>query len=149
MVDYFYYFEYDIQSVRESPQNSFEATHASLGEASQIPSGLVLYTMVYALAKKYNIPGLKDFALQEFKAAVAEHWIVAKHLAAPSFLEAAKEAYASTIAADRGLRDVVVTTFHEHPELLDQEETRCALKESGTLAYGLLIYKHTNQGFFY
>ncbi|KAI1291216.1 hypothetical protein F5Y03DRAFT_403570 [Xylaria venustula] len=51
---------------------------------------------VYALAKKYNIPGLK---------------------------EAAKEAYTSTIEADRGLRDVMVTTFHEHPELLDQEET--------------------------
>ncbi|KAI0815425.1 hypothetical protein GGR55DRAFT_628824 [Xylaria sp. FL0064] len=143
MVDYFYHFEYDIQSVREPSQISSEATHASFGETSQIPSSLVLHTMVYALAEKYNIPGLKDFALQEFKAAVAEH------LAAPSFLEAAKEAYASTIEADRGLRDVVVTTFYEHPELLDQEETKHVLKESGTLAYDLLIYKHTNQGFSY
>ncbi|KAI1157309.1 hypothetical protein F5B18DRAFT_666051 [Nemania serpens] len=143
MVNYFYYFEYNIQSVREFSQISSEATHASFGETSQTPSGLVLHTMVYALAEKYNIPGLKEFALQEFKAAVAGH------LTTPSFLEAAKEAYASTIEADRGLRDVIVTTFYKHPELLDQEETRHALKESGTLAYDLLIYKHTNRGFSY
>ncbi|KAI0859965.1 hypothetical protein F4860DRAFT_481275 [Xylaria cubensis] len=142
MVHYFYHFEYDTQSVMESSQNSSEATHASLGEASQIPSSLVLHAKIYALAEKYNICGLKDFALQEFKAAAAEHW------ATPGFLEAARVAYISTIEADRGLRDVVVTTFHRHSELLNQEETLSVLKESGMLAYDLLIYVHTNQGFY-
>ncbi|KAI0184039.1 hypothetical protein EV127DRAFT_351381 [Xylaria flabelliformis] len=140
MVHYFYHFEYDTQSVMESSQNSSEATHDSFGEASQIPSSLVLHAKIYALAEKYNICGLKDFALQEFKAAAAEHW------ATPGFLEAAREAYISTIEADRGLRDIVVATFHRHSELLNQEETLSVLKESGMLAYDLLIYTHANQG---
>ncbi|TRX91084.1 hypothetical protein FHL15_008066 [Xylaria flabelliformis] len=128
MIHYFYHFEYDTQSIWEFPQNSSEATHASLSEASQMPSSLVLHAKIYALAEKYNICGLKDFALQEFKAAAIEHW------ATPGFLDAAREAYISTIEADRGLRDVVVTTFHQHSELLNLEETLSVLKESGMLA---------------
>ena len=52
--------------------------------------------MVYALAEKYNIRGLKAFALLKFKATTAEHW------AAHDFLDAAREAYLSTVEADRG-----------------------------------------------
>ena len=52
--------------------------------------------MVHALADKYNIRDLKAFALLKFKAATAEHG------ATHDFLDAAREAYLSTVEADRG-----------------------------------------------
>ena len=96
--------------------------------------------MVYALADKYNIRDLKAFALLKFKAATAEHW------AAHDFLDAAREAYLSTVEADRGLRNVIVTTFHKHMELFDTEEAQDVLKEVGMLAYDLLMYTHSTKG---
>jgi hypothetical protein len=92
--------------------------------------------MVYALAEKYDIQGLKALALRKFKDTAVEHW------ATEDFLRAAREAYMSTIEADRGLRDQVVAILHEHAELLSKKETQDVLKELGMLAHDLLMYTH-------
>ncbi|KAI0096202.1 hypothetical protein GGR51DRAFT_553681 [Nemania sp. FL0031] len=127
MVYYFYHFRYDLAETLTEDVDT---------DASPMPSALVLHVLIYALAEKYNIQGLKASALEEFKAAVTEQWD------ADGFLEAAREAYLSTVEADRGMRDIVVDTFCARRELLDQEETQELLKEVGLLAYDLLIKLH-------
>ncbi|KAI0147301.1 hypothetical protein GGR57DRAFT_259153 [Xylariaceae sp. FL1272] len=127
MVYYFYHFRYDLAGTLAGDADT---------DASPMPSALVLHVLVYAIAEKYNIQGLKAFALEEFKAAVTEPWDT------DVFLEAAREAYLSTVEADRGLRDIVVATFSARRELLDQEKTQEILKEVGLLAYDLLMERH-------
>ncbi|KAI1157308.1 hypothetical protein F5B18DRAFT_645537 [Nemania serpens] len=57
-------------------------------------------------------------------------------------LEATRNAYTSTADTDRGLRDVIVAILHEHPTLLDREETQLVLREVGMLAYDLVMHTH-------
>lgn len=97
------------------------------------PLALVLYAWTYAVAEKYMVDGLKALAMEKFEKATASD------LNKDDFLDAAREAYTSTIDSDRGLRDIVVKVFHAYKlSLLDKEEAVLLLIEVSLLAVHLL-----------
>ncbi|CCF35582.1 BTB/POZ domain-containing protein, partial [Colletotrichum higginsianum] len=99
-------------------------------------SGLFLHAKVYAIAEKYAIGGLKDLAVTKFRTTAKTVWD------AGDFLDAASEAYTSTIDTDRGLRDVILGVFAEHVALLDHDEAKSLVKRLGSLAFDLLVHFH-------
>lgn len=94
-------------------------------------SHLLLHTKVYALAEKFDIPGLKDLAKSKFEMAMACHYD------SPEFAEAIEEVYCSTVDSDRGLRDVVLQAFRSHPQLASTQDVFSVIKETPTLAFEL------------
>lgn len=113
------------------------------GEATNLPTDitgpkspdLVLHVKVYALAEKYDIPPLKALSLEKFQEAVQQEWN------SDHFLDAAREAYTSTIQEDEGMRNAVVKVLHTHREpLLDTDTVQEFLQELPSLAYDLLMY---------
>ncbi|KAI0859964.1 BTB/POZ protein [Xylaria cubensis] len=130
--------------VREpSPDSTLDGmtadyTPSILGPQS-ISVDLALHAAVYAVAEKYTIQGLKNLAMRKFKRTATEYWD------SNDFLEAVRGAYTCTADTNQGLKDIVVTILHEHPVLLDKEETQLILKESNMLAYDLVMYaRHSN-----
>jgi hypothetical protein len=95
--------------------------------ASTKPPDLVIHAKVYALAEKYFIHCLKALALQKFETAALTE------CTAGEFLQAAREAYASTADSDRGMRDAVVASLSKHPEILDHESVKEVLGEVNML----------------
>jgi hypothetical protein len=58
----------------------------------------------------------------------------------PQMIEAAQEAYTSTIETDRGLRNIVLRTFHEHQQLMEKSDAQELVRRLGSLASDLVIY---------
>ncbi|KKZ63843.1 hypothetical protein EMCG_01850 [[Emmonsia] crescens] len=134
MINYFYHLDYNIfpqGNKMDSPNSGSE-----IFEVPQTYSSLTIHAKVYCLGEKYLINSLKALALQKFKATAREHWDV------NDFLEAAKQAYTSTIETDRGLRDAVIAVLYDHSELLDREEAQIVFKELNMLTYEFLIYMY-------
>ncbi|KAK2005336.1 hypothetical protein LZ32DRAFT_546275 [Colletotrichum eremochloae] len=130
MIQYFYRLDYqllDSNNHSQSPEQQDDCT--------DLP-GLFLHAKVYAIAEKYVIGGLKDLAVAKFRTAAETTWD------AGDFLDAASEAYTSTIDTDRGLRDVILEVFAQHDDLLDRDEAKSLVKRQGSLAYDLLVYFH-------
>lgn len=94
-------------------------------------SHLLLHTRVYALAEKFDIPGLKDLAKSKFEMAMACYYD------SPDFAEAIEEVYCSTIDSDRGLRDIVLQAFRSHPQLASTQDVFSVIKHTPTLAFEL------------
>jgi hypothetical protein len=96
-------------------------------------TNLILHARVYAVAEKYTIEGLKDVALKKFEVELQTHWDT------QDFLQATEVVYNSTPESVRGMRDVVVETFHVH-NLLGQEGVKEYIKDFTDLVYDLLVY---------
>lgn len=94
-------------------------------------SHLVLHTRVYALAEKYDIPSLKQLAKSKFEMAMACFYD------SPDFAEAIEEVYCSTIDSDRGLRDVVLEAFKNHPQLANTQDVYQVITDTPSLAFEL------------
>ena len=92
---------------------------------------LVAHARVYALAEKYGIEGLKTLAKQKFEVTAADHWCETE------FLESAEEAYTSTVESDRGLRDVVLQSFRQRPELASRPDVQKTVQYVPSLAFDL------------
>ncbi|KAK2036995.1 hypothetical protein LZ31DRAFT_613401, partial [Colletotrichum somersetense] len=130
MIQQFYRLNYqplDSNNHSESPDQQHNSTDLS---------GLFLHAKVYAIAEKYVIGGLKDLAVSKFRTAAETTWD------AGDFLDAASEAYTSTIDTDRRPRDVVLELFAQHGDLLDGDEAKSLVKRLGSLAYDLLVHFH-------
>ena len=56
-----------------------------------------------------------------------------------------EEACASTISEDRGLRDIIVNSFHEHPELANLKRVQTILKCTNSLTYDVFTHWHNQQ----
>jgi hypothetical protein len=96
-------------------------------------TNLMLHARVYALAEKYEIGGLREVALSKFKVELDSNWDTR------DFLEAIKIVYNSTPKSNRGMRDVVAATFHNH-QLLTQPELREYIRDDTDLVYDLLVF---------
>jgi hypothetical protein len=96
----------------------------------QRPEDLLCHVKLYALADKYMIEGLKELVAPRFKIACEVLWHHAE------FLEAAELVYSTTPDNDKALRDVIVDTFDEHLELLDEAEY--LMRAENGLAFALL-----------
>ncbi|KAH7169828.1 uncharacterized protein B0J16DRAFT_359145 [Fusarium flagelliforme] len=118
LVQYFY---------RQDYQSSFcgpVIEDTGLGEAEGASSSLpleqssiddsypIFHVKVYALAEFYNVPALKERALEKFNRVIQDN------LQPYRFLDGAEEAYESTIPEDRGLRDAIVNFYYTHPDLI-------------------------------
>jgi len=80
---------------------------------------------------RYGIKGLKALARRKFSTQITHHWRSAE------FPEAIQDVYDSTVDSDRGLRDIVISAFREHPELATQREVEVIVKETPNLAWEL------------
>jgi ABC-type branched-subunit amino acid transport system substrate-binding protein len=100
-------------------------------EAVRSPN-LIIHATVYALAEKYGVAGLKALALEKFSEEADQHWDNT------DFVQAATEVYTGTPKNDRGMRDIVVSTFMQHKSLLRKLEAIEVLKDTD-LGFELLM----------
>jgi hypothetical protein len=68
----------------------------------------------------------KKFAIQS-----AYHW------SSPELSDAIQEAYEGTIDTDRGLRDIVISTFRAYPEIAQRSDIEAVVKQNASLAWEL------------
>jgi hypothetical protein len=80
---------------------------------------------------RYGIRGLKALAQRKFSTQMAYHW------SSLEFPLAIQEAYETTIDSDRGLRDVVISTFRAFPELAQRQDVEAVVRETPGLAWEL------------
>ncbi|KAI3530701.1 BTB/POZ domain-containing protein [Colletotrichum abscissum] len=132
MIQYLYLLDYQQSLYHDSPPQSPTLEHTN----STHISCLLLHAKVYTAAEKYVIGGLKDLAVAKFKAAAAQAWDPA------DFLDAANEAYTSTIDSDRGFRDAVIEAFATHTDLLEDDLVKVDAEKLGPLFSDLLRYLH-------
>ncbi|KAF2858025.1 hypothetical protein K470DRAFT_222206, partial [Piedraia hortae CBS 480.64] len=106
-----------------SPRQDTPPPQSTIMETDNRPPKLLLHVRVYALAEKYDIPGLKELARSKFEISLACHYD------SPEVPEAIEEVYCSTIDSDRGLRDVIVQLFMQHPLLATTPAVRALLDD--------------------
>jgi len=100
MVNYMYQLDYTYE-----PKAEHETSH------------MMIDVQMYAIADKYDIPGLKRLAILKFRGLTNASWKT------PAFPEAIKAIYETTPDSDRGLRDVVLKKSVEHSKTLFKAET--------------------------
>ncbi|KAH7110418.1 hypothetical protein B0J13DRAFT_570183 [Dactylonectria estremocensis] len=83
---------------------------------------LTLHAKVYALAEKYEVSGLKEMALRNFKF-IADGEACSR----AEFSDACEIAYTTTIDSDRELRDAAVKALYDNPEALDQDHAKALI----------------------
>jgi hypothetical protein len=93
---------------------------------------LIHHSRVYALADKRGILSLKSVAAKKFRIECERWWDYNE------FVDAAREAYSTTLDDDRGLRDATIDTIQAHRHLLDIGNVKSVLRES-QLAFDLLM----------
>jgi len=59
------------------------------------------------------------------------------HFISGELPEALEHVYETTVDTDRGLRDIVVQTFREHPDLARRKDVGAVVKETPGLAWEL------------
>ncbi|TLD15304.1 hypothetical protein E2P81_ATG09784 [Venturia nashicola] len=98
-----------------------EIKSAAEQQAKGSTSNLTLYAKVYAIAE--NIQGLKTMAKNKFSAQMAYHWD------SPEVPLAIQEVYETTVDSNRGLRDIITSTFRYYPELAQRRDVEVIVKE--------------------
>ena len=68
---------------------------------------------MYALADKYGIEDLKDFAKYSLSLWLPISGYITAPFEAPMFVKALRAIYTTTLSSDRGLRDLVIPTIKE------------------------------------
>ncbi len=107
MIDYLYGLEYDVQErTKVKPGDpvveSTEADRKPTPNEDSINQGVV-HAQMYAMADKYLVPTLKEYSKERFRSIISGQY--ERKLA-----ESVAEAYTTTPASDRGLRDVVLAS---------------------------------------
>jgi hypothetical protein len=74
------------------------------------------------------MPGLKDCAQKKFRIHIKQH------VEDPDLPEALKQVYTTTMDTDRGLRNIVISTFRSNPALQRRPDIRGAIQETAQLA---------------
>ena len=82
-------------------------------------------------ATRYGIAGLKHLARAKFASQMAIHYT------SEEFADAIQDVYETTVDEDRGLRDIVIQTFRENPELAQRKDVEYAVKDTPGLAWEL------------
>lgn len=108
MIHFFYGFNYD-----------------SSGSDQGRTSPMLFNVKVYQIGDKYGIPKLKAQAKEKFSVAITTCWEM------DDFPIAIASAYSTTSSADRGLRDLLVSTSLEHiSDLLKNDDFKQVLRET-------------------
>jgi hypothetical protein len=106
-------------------------TVSSSNDINTTEPQMVTHAKVYAIAEKYQIMGLKTLARRKFATQVQCHHT------SEEFPHAMAEVYESTIDSDRGLRDVIINAFRQHPNLARRRDVGEVVRENPTLAWEL------------
>lgn len=97
---------------------------------------------VYAIADKYDIPGLKDMALAKFRISIHGCESIPKHLST-----LIRAVYSTTPDSDRGLRSIIVEHCHRHlKELMRSGLFQQTMQELGSFAVDLLRKSRKEDG---
>lgn len=98
--------------------------------------------LVYALADKYNLPGLKSIAKSKFIESTREtRWPYS------NFAAVIKAVYTTTPAHDHGLRDPIVHICASHVlELALDNKLAATIKEIGDLSFAIMISLSKKRG---
>lgn len=114
---------------------SYESESEDEASTDDAPSHLVTHAKVYAIAEKYGITGLKSLARRKYASQLFDdnHW----SLRTADFAESIIEAYESTVDTDRGLRDLVIQAFREHPELARSRDIELVVRDTPGAAWEL------------
>jgi glycyl-tRNA synthetase beta subunit len=123
------------------PDETEDAISSTVLEQSSIDDSYpIFHVRVYALAEFYDVPALKELALEKFNRVIQDN-------SQPDrFLDGVEEAYESTIQEDRRLRDAIVNFFYTHSDMVNGERVQEILQKIHSLTYDLFIYWHQNQG---
>ena len=90
---------------------------------------------MYEIADKYEVTGLKELACKNLALACLAFWDD------EVFPIAIKHAFSTTIAEDRGLRDVIIKTVFSHDSLVRKAKIQAVMLEHSDLAVGVLLKK--------
>lgn len=143
IIQYFYLSDYDIPRsipatgdkpvvvAKDDPSNS------ATGDTTSDDSCLVTHVKVFALAGKYDVPHLRMLSLNKFEAAARLHW-KSKYL-----VEAAREAYTSTVSDMQDMRTAVVKIIYTQQELMDEKHIQDLLMGVPRISYDLNMYFHS------
>ena len=99
------------------------------------PSQLLSHSEVYEIAEKYEVTGLKELACKNFTLACEAFWDD------EAFPITIKHAFSTTVAEDRGLRDVIIKTVFSHDSLVRKAKIQAVMLEHSDLAVGVLLKK--------
>lgn len=100
---------------------NYDSSGSDLGRISP----MLFNVHVYQIGDKYGIPSLKEQAKEKFAAVIKTCWGM------DDFLIAIASTYSTTPSADRGLRDLVVSTCLEHiNELVKNDDFEQVLRET-------------------
>jgi hypothetical protein len=80
---------------------------------------------------RYGIRGLKALAKKKYAAQIVYHH--ESHEFAPSL----SHIYDETVESDRGLRDIVISTFRRFPKLAQRRDVEEVVRETPALAWEL------------
>ncbi|RMX84444.1 hypothetical protein D0869_04573 [Hortaea werneckii] len=159
MIDYFYHLDYSVPVISQpqleehvdelaSCDTPFASKKKKKGKCQRTaeksparpispitPSdgNMALHAKIFAAAVKYQVPGLRTLAAENFREAVRGNW---HH---ETFAEAARIAYETTYEEERALRDTVTATLDRHGNaLLKRDEIKAFVKNQNDLMYELL-----------
>jgi hypothetical protein len=122
------------------PDETEDAISSTVLEQSSIDDSYpIFHVRVYALAEFYDVPALKELALEKFNRVIQDN-------SQPDrFLDGVEEAYESTIQEDRRLRDAIVNFFYTHSDLVNEKRVQEILQKTNSLTYDLLMHWNKNQ----
>lgn len=95
---------------------------------------------MYEAADKYDVVGLKELVQEKFKSACDAFWND------DAFPIAANRAFSTTMAEDKGLRDIVSATILNHKDLLQKPGVQALMTEFNGLALDILLKVVGEQG---
>lgn len=136
MISYMYTFDYDDHDFASisSPVVEIDDKDSATPpvESGRNDSELFSSVRVYAIAGKYDIPGLKTLALSKFAMWVEKDWSSVHY---PAMVE---EAFSTTPAEDMGLKEVIVESVVQHISLLNQAEWQDVIADNDFLCRKIL-----------
>jgi hypothetical protein len=154
MIYYFYHHDYphvcptpdtsDDGNDNEVSRDSLDEMNIIWGKATKVNNrrrglwdgptspNLVIHAKLYAIADKYDIQELKNAALRKFKKETEQYW------GHNQFEQAMRVVYTTTPDHDQRMRNVVLTAFREHDELLDNKRVQDLIQELD-LAFEFLL----------
>jgi hypothetical protein len=119
---------------------NFTFTDCTQKQVNGFPAELLVHAKMYETADKYDVVGLKELAQDKFRRSCAAFWDE------DAFAVAAYHAYFTTMAEDKGLKDIVISTISEHMELIHKPTIETLMTEFSGLCLGILKRKSVEHG---
>lgn len=96
------------------------------------PASMEVNTMVYIIADKYDVPGLKDLAVQKNQKSIAINW------QSDYFCSSLKLLYENTVSSDMDLKRVFLTLARSRrSSLVYEPQFAVLLEETGEIGFDL------------